>query len=319
VRRTHPLRDMKRLFAITLILATILSLLLISTALAAGMQVSPNNGDYNTEFDVTASGFVPGEVVDTWVNKPNQWRVGQGEYTANKNGKIEFSFRPDVTWGTGGFFASAIGRRSKVQVTTFFSIGGGGFPLAPCGCRAVLLGNPGGTAVNYNSQGYGSSEIVVVYMTDPAAQLHRLPNAQADPWGNLAFPLYLSQDALYGPYLFTARGLTTGYQSYNTFTFWGGIFNHRSSNPISFATPTLTLNAAGFKPQESISIRLIYPNTTEKLLTTLNAGGDGVIHYSYIVPPASPFGVYALSGTGAVSGNVASARFNWDGVVTAIP
>ncbi|HZQ09468.1 MAG TPA: hypothetical protein VFD70_23015 [Anaerolineae bacterium] len=310
---------MKRLITSALIFSTFLSLVFFVTAQAGGMHVSPNNGDYNTEYDVTASGFIPGEVVDTWVNKPNQWRVGQGEYAANKNGNISFSFRPDVTWGAGGFFASAIGRRSGAQVTASFSIGGGGFPLAPCGCRAVLLGNPGGTAVNYNSQGYESSEIVVVYMTDPAAQLHRLPNAQADPWGNLAFPLYLSQDSLYGPYLFTARGLTTGYQSFNTFTFWGGIFNHRSSNPISFATPTFTLNASGFHPQESITIQLTYPSNTTKLLTTLNAGSDGSIHYSYIVPPGSPFGIYTLSGTGAASGNVASARFNWDGVVTAIP
>src|SRR5690242_1377731 len=76
-------------------------------ASAAGMSVSPYNGDYDTTYTVTASGFIPGEQVDTWVNKPYQWRVGQGAYTADASGTIEFDFRPDVTWGTGGFFASA--------------------------------------------------------------------------------------------------------------------------------------------------------------------------------------------------------------------
>lgn len=294
-------------------------LFITAGASAAGMMVSPHSGDYDTTYSVHASGFVPGERVDTWVNKPYQWRVGQGEYTADATGRIEFEFRPDVTWGAGGFFASALGLASGREYTASFSIGGGGYPLAPCACSAVLLGNPGGTAVNYNAQGYGSSEIVVVYMTDPSAQIHRLPNAQADPWGNLAFPIYLSQDSLYGPYLFTARGLTTGRESYNTLTFWGGIFNHRSSNPISLATPEFKLDGAGFTPQENVPIRLTYPNNTSKLLTTLKAGDDGTIHYAMFVIPGWPFGIYTLSGTGVTSGNVASARYRWDGVVTTAP
>lgn len=286
---------------------------------AAGMWVSPGGGDYDTTFTVHADGFEPGEHVDTWVNKPYQWRVGQGDYVADASGAIEFDFRPDVTWGTGGFFASAQGLSSGREYTAGFSIGSGGYPLAPCACSAVFLGSPGGTAVNYNAQGYGSSEIVVVYMTDPSAQITRLPNAQADPWGNLAFPLYLSQDSLYGPYLFTARGLTTGRESYNTLTFWGGIQNHRSSNPISVATPTFTLDAGGFTPQENVLIRLSYAAGTPKLLTTLKAGDDGSIHFSWIVPPGSPFGIYELTGVGAASGNHAVSRFQWDGVVTPIP
>lgn len=296
-----------------------LFVLSVLTASASGMWVSPSDGDYNTTYTVRASGFIPGERVDTWVNRPYQWRVGQGEYTADASGAIEFDFRPDVTWGTGGFFASAQGLSSGREYTAGFSIGGGGYPLAPCMCRTVLLGSPGGTAVNYNAQGYGSSEVVVVYMTDPAAQIHRLPNAQADPWGNLAFPVYLSQDSLYGPYLFTARGLTTGRESYNTLTFWGGIQNHRSSNAISFATPVFALHAGGFTPKENVVLRLTYPNNTFKVLTTLAAGDDGSLQYSYIVPPGSAFGIYTLSGTGATSGNVASARFRWDGVVTPNP
>lgn len=290
-----------------------------SGAAAASMWVSPSSGDYDTTYTAYASGFVPGERVDTWVNKPYQWRVGQGEYVADANGKIEFEFRPDVTWGAGGFFASARGLQSGREYTASFSIGAGGFPLTPCACNAVLLGNPGGTAVNYNAQGYGSSESVVVYMTDPSAQIHRLANAQADPWGNLAFPVYLSQESLYGPYLYTARGLTTGRESYNTLTFWGGIFNHRSSNPISFATPAFTIQASGFAPREQVALRLTYPDGTTKLLTTLGAGDDGSIHYTWIVIPGSPFGIYTISATGAVSGNTASARYRWDGVVTPNP
>lgn len=290
----------------------------ISTALASGMWVSPTGGDYDTEYTAHASGFLPGEHVDTWINKPYQWRVGRGDYVADAHGAIEFDFRPDVTWGTGGFFASAHGNKSGREYTASFSIGGGGSPLAPCACRTVLLGNPGGTAVNYNAQGYGSAEIVVVYMTDPAAQIHRLPNAQADLWGNLAFPVYLSQDSLYGPYLFTARGLTTGRESYNTLTFWGGIRNHRSSNAISFATPTLTLQGGGFKPQENVAVRLSGPNNTSRLLTTLKAGDDGTVNYAYVVPPGTPFGIYVLSGTGT-GGQSVTARFRWDGVVTPNP
>lgn len=303
----------------TLLFAVLLTFLSVAAVSASGMWVSPNSGDYDTEYTAHASGFSPGEHVDTWINKPGQWRVGQGNYVADASGTIEFDFRPDVTWGTGGFFASALGNSSGREYTASFSISGEGAPIAPCLCHTVLLGSPGGTAVNYNAQGYGSSEIVVVYMTDPAAQIHRLPNAQADPWGNLAFPVYLSQDSLYGPYLFTARGLTTGRESYNTLTFWGGIQNHRSSNPISFATPVFELHAGGFKPQESILIRLMYPNNTVKTLTTLKAGDDGGVNYSYIVPPGSVFGLYTLSGTGVTSGTSASARFRWDGVVTANP
>lgn len=300
-------------------LALVLWLASASSAAASGMWVSPNSGDYDTEYTAHAGGFLPGEHVDTWVNKPYQWRVGQGDYVADKHGNIEFDFRPDVTWGTGGFFASARGLKSGREYTASFSIGGGGSPLAPCVCRTALLGSPGGTAVNYNAQGYGSAEIVVVYMTDPAAQLHRLPNAQADLWGNLAFPVYLSQDSLYGPYLFTARGLTTGRESYNTLTFWGGIMNHRSSNAISFATPTFVLQAAGFQPQETITVHLTNPNNTTKLLATLKAGQDGAVNYSYVVPPGSPFGIYTLTGAGVTSHQLASARFQWDGAVTPNP
>lgn len=296
-----------------------LFLVLVLPASAEGMWVSPGSGDYDTEYTAHASGFVPGERVDTWVNKPYQWRVGQGEYTADADGEIEFDFRPDVTWGTGGFFASAQGLSSGREYTASFSIGGGGFPLAPCGCRAAFLGSPGGTAVNYNAQGYGSSEIVIVYMTDPSAQIHRLPNAQADPWGNLAFPVYLSQDSLYGPYLFTARGLTTGRESFNTLTFWGGIQNHRSSNPISFATPTLTLRGAGFRPGEKVTMYLVRPNGTALLITTLAADVNGAIEYAYIVPPGTPFGDFTLSATGAISKNQIASAFRWDGVVTPNP
>ena len=289
------------------------------TAAASGMWVSPYNGDYDTTYTAHASGFLPGERVDTWVNKPYQWRVGQGEYIADANGAIEFEFRPDVTWGTGGFFASAQGLSSGREYTASFTIGGGGFPLAPCACNAVLLGSPGGTAVNYNAQGYGSSEIVVVYMTDPSAQIQRLPNAQADPWGNLAFPVYLSQESLYGPYLFTARGLTTGRESYNTLTFWGGIQNHRSSNPISFATPVFELHAGGFKLQENVVIQLRYLAHATKTLATIKAGDDGTIHFSYIVPPGSEFGTYTLQAINNANQIVASVSFRWDGVVMPNP
>jgi hypothetical protein len=288
------------------------------SASAAGMSVSPYNGDYNTTFTAHVSGFLPGEHVHTWVNKPSQWRVGQGEYIADAHGAFDFDFRPDVTWGTGGFFASAQGTQSGLEFTASFTISADGYPLAPCACGAVFLGNPGGTAVNYNAQGYGSSERVMVYMTDPSAQIQRLPDAQADPWGNLAFPIYLSQDSLYGPYLFTVRGLTTGRETYNTFTFWGGIFNHRSSNPISFATPVFELNAGDFKPQESISIQLTYPNHAMRVLAKVNAGDDGSLHYQYIVPPGSPFGEYVLSAVGATSLTGASARFKWDGTVSLV-
>ncbi len=305
--------------ALAPLLAASAFLAVTALAWAAGMWVAPTNGDYNTTYTVHASGFVPGERVDTWVNKPYQWRVGQGEYVADANGAIEFEFRPDVTWGTGGFFASAQGLSSGREYTASFAIGGGGYPLAPCACSAVLLGSPGGTAVNYNAQGYGSSETVVVYMTDPSAQIHRLPNAQADPWGNLAFPIYLSPDALYGPYLFTARGIVTGRESYNTLTFWGGIQNHRSSAPISFATPEFNLSGAGFTPQENVVIRLTYPNHVVKQLATLKAGDDGAVNYSMFVLPGSPFGIYALSATGVTSGNAARASFRWDGVVTTLP
>lgn len=283
---------------------------------AAGMSVSPYSGDYDTTFTAYANGFLPGEHVHTWVNKPYQWRVGQGEYVANASGAIEFDFRPDVTWGAGGFFASAIGVTSGAEYTASFTIGSGGYPLAPCACGAVFLGSPGGTAVNYNAQGYGSSEIVVVYMQDPSAQITRLPNAQADPWGNLTFPIYLSQESLYGPYLFTARGLATGRESYNTLTFWGGIQNHRSSNPISFATPTFELHAGGFQPQEPLVIQLRYLAHATKTLATIKAGDDGTIHYAYIVPPGSPFGTYTLQAVNNAKQIVASASFRWDGVVT---
>lgn len=299
-------------------LISLISLYLVSTAIvsASTMWVSPYNGDYDTTYTVYASGFIPGERVDTWVNKPYQWRVGQGEYIANARGAIEFEFRPDVTWGSGGFFASAQGLSSGREYTASFTIGSGGFPLAPCACRTVFLGSPGGTAVNYNAQGYGSSESVVVYMTDPSAQIHRLPNAQADPWGNLAFPLYLSQESLYGPYLFTARGLVTGRESYKKLTFWGGIQNHRSSNPISFATPVFELHAGGFQPQETFTIQLRYLAHATKTLATVKVGDDGTIHYSYIVPPGSEFGAYTLQALNRANQIVASASFRWDGIVT---
>lgn len=309
---------MSRFLVFSLFLSS-LFLTLVLPASAAGMWVSPGSGDYDTEYTAHARGFLPGERVDTWVNKPYQWRVGQGEYTADADGEIEFDFRPDVTWGTGSFFASAQGLTSGQGATASFSIGGGGFPLAPCGCRAVFLGSPGGTAVNYNAQGYGSSEIVIVYMTDPAAQIHRLPNARADPWGNLAFPVYLSQDSLYGPYLFTARGLTTGRQSYNTLTFWGGIQDHRSSDPISFATPILTLDGSSFQPGEKVVVRVIHPNGLIEVDTTTNADANGTFQYSYIVPPGTPFGDFRLSATGAFSRVRIIRDFRWDGLVTPLP
>lgn len=307
---------MRRVVMVVMLLVGAWALANGAAAQAGGMYVSPGGGDYDTEFDVVASGFVPGEAVDTWVNKPYQWRVGQGQYTADANGRIEFSFRPDVTWGTGGFFASAQGLKSGIEVTAGFSIGSGGYPLTPCACRAVLLGNPGGTAVNYNAQGYGSSEIVIVYRTDPSAQIVRLPNAQADPWGNLAFPVYLSQDSLYGPYLYTARGLTTGRESYNTLTFWGGIQNHRSSNPISFATPVFVAQAGGLKPGETVLIRLTWPNGVTRTVATTHAGDDGTVRFEWIVPPGTPFGSYLFSAVGATSGVSSAARYRWDGVVT---
>jgi hypothetical protein len=312
-RRLPRVHSSTSIAVLTSLLALVaLALSLAPSVSAAGLWVSPYSGDYDTTYTAHATGFEPGERVDTWVNRPYAWRVGQGEYTADSSGAIEFDFRPDVTWGTGGFFASAQGLSSGREYTGSFTIGGGGYPLAPCGCRAVFLGSPGGTAVNYNAQGYGSSEIVVVYMTDPSAQIHRLPNAQADPWGNLAFPVYLSQDSLYGPYLFTARGLTTGRESYNTLTFWGGIRDHRSSNPISFATPAVTLNGFGFQPNEKIVLRL---NNTI-VPPTLQASPEGTLQYTYILVPGTPFGEYILSATGAVSKAVTSQRFRWDGIVT---
>lgn len=302
---------------VALVLVSFLSILATRPALAAGVWVSPSGGDYNTEFTATADGFDPFEPVDTWVGRPYQWRVGQGTVIADADGEISFSFSPDVTWGTGSFVAIAKGLRSGREYQGGFTIGGGGNPLTPCGCKGVLLGNPGGLAVNYNAEGYAPNETVIVYMQDPAAQVRRLPNAQADPWGNLVFVLAFSPDSLYGPYLITVRGLTTGNFTYNTLTFWGGIFDHRSSNPISTATPTYILQGGGFTPQETVSIRLTYPNGPVQTLAKITTP-DGGVGYTFMMTRGSPLGIYTLSAVGLKSGHVVSARFGWDGVITPI-
>lgn len=303
---------------VSLLFVSVLWLVAFSPAYAGGVWVSPGGGDYNTEFTAHADGFLPHEPVDTWVGKPYQWRVGQGQVTADAAGEIEFSFSPDVTWGTGSFVAIARGLRSGREYQGGFTVGGGGNPISPCGCKGVLLGNPGGLAVNYNAEGYAPSETVIVYMQDPSAQVRRLPNARADPWGNLVFVLAFNPDSLYGPYLITVRGLTTGNFTYNTLTFWGGIFDHRSSNPISTATPTYFFTGGGFKPGETISIRLTYPYGVTQPLAVVTTP-DGAFAYTFMMTRGSPPGLYILSAVGLKSGHAVSARFGWDGVITPLP
>lgn len=291
---------------------------------AGGMSVSPDSGGFDTSFDVSGDGFFRNEPVSLWVTTPRLQTIGLGETTADSGGSIEFSIQPQTEWGSGHYIAVAEGQRSHIQLSAGFGVntGGGGpngeNPYPPCGCQAQFLGSPGGLAVNYNAQGFAGSEPVMVWVKDPAANVHRLPNVTPDPWGNLVFVFSLTPDSLYGPYYITATGINSGHFTYNTLTFWGGIINQRSSDPISRATPTYNFNPSGFTPGESVTIRLYDPDGVPKILTTLPAT-DGSIQYSYILPPGSPLGTYGMAATGATSGHKVTGQFTWDGVLTPIP
>lgn len=325
-------------------LAILLLAAMASTALAAGMSVSPSSGGQDTSFEFRAEGFNPGETVSLWLTLPNLLAVGQGQQLAAHDGSIEFSLQADASWQTGEYIAVAHGLQSGREYFCKFTV----YASAPVeadenatesngedtgevlqqdtpnahydpGVTMYFLGDPGGLATNYNAQGYGNRETVALWVKDPAANVRRLPNVQTDPWGNLVFVFALPGDTLYGPYLITAQGLTTGRITYNTLTFWGGLRNQRSSDPISRAVPVYHLQGGGFQPGETVLVDLTWPDASSHHSGPVTANEAGAVEQPLTVEPGWPLGLYAVRATGAVSGHVLLGHFAWDGEVKPLP
>ena len=214
---------------------SIASLIMLSFAAtasvsAAGISVNPRSGGLGTTFVVSANGFQPNSIVDTWVTRPDGKSVGLGTLRANGAGQVTFGVMPQFGWPSGDYVVVAHSRAGKFDLTIQFGFNS----PAPAGSKAVsttitpvtsvagmtiqpTTGNPG-TTFTLTAGGFYSHENVAVWVVAPGGGTFSSGVAAANAQGALQVTGQVPTTAAAGTYTAYAQGQTSGRLEAASFT-----------------------------------------------------------------------------------------------------
>lgn len=300
----------------------IVALLAMSVpVLAANMTVDPVAGGYDTTFSISVTGFNRGETIARWVTLPNLQSVSLGKQVAANDGTLDFDITIDPKWPQGEFIAVAHGLSSGREYFTKFNVSGAVVKPTPVSTSTptgngpmVWIGHPGGKTMWYQGRGYSANELVAAWYHAANSPAIALPNQRADAWGNLVFSFTVPNGSRYGGYLIVAQGLTSKHKTTNTVSYFGTLTDQRASDPIKKWAPSYEFVADGFQAGERVSIWVTLPNGTSQALATVTTL-DGLIDYTYMLPPTVPYGGYIIVAYGWMSRVQVWERFSYFGTV----
>ncbi len=185
----------------------------VTSASAPVRSVAPTSGQPGTTFTFTVGGFGAGEMVGSWLNRPDGGRVDAiPELKADAAGVVTWRWTAPNDAPGGTWNGVTRGRDNGLEVVLPFSISGPGAapaPNTPTGSVSPASGPPG-TSFTFSATGFAANETVDYWPTTPQGTPD--PNsvkATADQNGNVTWQWVASERAAPGEWVMTARGASS--------------------------------------------------------------------------------------------------------------
>lgn len=312
---SNPARWLVMVFAAFALAGALIS---AAPVAAAGISADPTYGNFDTRFQLKASGFQRSEIVDTWVSLPKLSAVNTGTFRANDAGSVAWTFKPTVNQGGGEYIAVARGRVSG-EVSVKFNV------IAPPKepkpnpnptAKPVVIVPVSERTAQFSGRGYQPGELVNTWYHSPNGSVVGYQNFYADAWGNLAFNFVVAPNSMYGGYQLVGRGTRSGVTNWITFSFFRTISDVRANNPITKPAPYYDFWQGGFKPGETVSVWIGLPNGTTQAATITTATSGGNVYYRVNIGPGWQYGGYLVAAYGWTSHVTKWQRFSYfDGSV----
>jgi hypothetical protein len=206
---------MKRIFALSMALLLLLSVVMVGVPIAAAQDqnVTPSAGPAGTTFTFHIGGFDHGERVAYWLNTPNRTILAIGDRGTNASGgkiTVNWASRASIPLGFWQFVAHGVD--SGVQKVVTFEVTGGGNAPAPGGTNVVPPGgNPGSTFTFYAS-GFTPGERVGYWLNPPAGAVVTIVDQQlyANSDGQFSTIWMTPGDVTPGTWQLVAQGTASG-------------------------------------------------------------------------------------------------------------
>lgn len=221
-------------FILPLVLA--LTVLLVAPpfiARADSLTADPPSGTVGTVFQISGTGFAPGELVSLWISHPDGTIESQGFTTADGSGNISFSAIPTENWGYGFFVQVARGLRSKYETTVtfeFYSPEVGSSGSAATGCSAGV----------FYASGFQPNERVATWTGLPDGTYQPLPAVSADADGIVTFTWTPQFGWPGGVYSVAAQGYGSKVQAADDYYWDGALFTGEGDCTTPVVTDTGT-------------------------------------------------------------------------------
>ena len=272
-------------------LVTVLSLVVsgATSALAAGITVSPNSGAIGTTTSVSGNGFAATSTVRVFFNGSGGTLVGAESSDGSGNLPGINVVIPNVTGGNYQIFATDGSNTASVTFTVPSSL-----TLSP------TSGGPG-TGVTVSGTGFLSGEGITVGWDQANNQI---ATATASTSG--AFATTFSVPTTSGSHTVFATGQSSGFMVSATFSVSGNAGGATITlSPTSGAAGiTVSLSGAGFSASEHVDLAVDGGG-----VTSLTSDANGNFSTNLRLSSSLALGSHTITATGASSGHSASATF----------
>lgn len=196
---------------------------------AADKNIHPNVGNPGTIFRFYATGFTPGERVDTHALTPNNKKYGDDfivNLHAEESGRLDGSWTAPISAPSYGVWQIVMtGRASKVEQRIPFTIEQLTAPTATPLQVSPTVGKPGMRFLFYTS-GFKPNEELSVWLNTPDAQiieLYQKQDLRAQPDGRASWEWVAPFDVQLGFWSMVARGKESGIEQVVPFQIIPGI------------------------------------------------------------------------------------------------
>lgn len=259
---------------------------------AASGTVVPPQGQTGTRFHFTATGFEPGERVDSWVTAPDSSTSPRyPSVYADSAGMAIWSWDAPAGVLLGQWTMAARGIRSDVRVSIPFEIVASDPLNVPANVNPTS-GAPGAT-FTFTASGFKPDERVAPWLIQPDGGSRELVEGEltwtfAEENGDFTWVWNSPSDAPGGNWKSVARGIESGLEIVIEFTVAAppAAPPERSVWPASGgAGTTFAFTAAGFDPGEQVGTWLNDPNGNRLDATPwLIADDKGSVAWNWTVP-----------------------------------
>lgn len=260
--------------------------------------VAPASGAGGDTFTFSISGFAGGEQVGYWATRPDGSveETPRKPVTASPTGGVVVTWQAPARPQGGQWSMTFRGLRTRREERVSFAVAA----AAQAGSAVSPPAAGPGTAFTFTVGGLRGGEAIETWLEAPDGRRVDSPSdARADARGVATWGWTAPGDALGGAWTAVTRGRDSGRVERLSLTVVGGAAPMAPAEVTparGAAGTTFRFRATGYKEGERVGYWLNLPDgTIVAFERDLRADDDGVVTWSYTVPPGAQRGLYMMA------------------------